>query len=84
MQQPELRAVLAACSHHRRTASGRRRKRLLLGSITRADGTTQVTYAGHPLYRFLSDKNAGDVTGQGLNAFGAPWYVVSPSGAQVG
>ena len=37
----------------------------------------------HPLYRFLSDKKAGDVTGQGLNAFGAPWCVVPPSGAQV-
>ena len=56
----------------------------LLGTTTRADGTTQVTYAGHPLYRFISDKKAGDVTGQGVNAFGAPWYVVSPSGAQVG
>jgi predicted lipoprotein with Yx(FWY)xxD motif len=53
----------------------------LLGTTTRADGTTQVTYAGHPLYRFISDKKAGDVTGQGINAFGAPWYVVSPSGA---
>jgi len=55
-----------------------------LGTITRADGTTQVTYARHPLYRFLSDKKAGDATGQGVNAFGAPWYVVSPSGAQIG
>ncbi len=56
----------------------------LLGTITRADGTTQVTYARHPLYRYLSDKKAGDATGQGVNAFGAPWYVVSPSGAQIG
>ena len=56
----------------------------LLGTITRADGTDQVTYAGHPLYRFVSDKAAGDETGQGVNAFGAPWYVVSPSGAQIG
>jgi predicted lipoprotein with Yx(FWY)xxD motif len=56
----------------------------LLGTATRADGTAQVTYAGHPLYRFLMDKKPGDVTGQGLSAFGAPWYVVSPSGAQVG
>jgi predicted lipoprotein with Yx(FWY)xxD motif len=56
----------------------------LLGTITRADGTAQVTYAGHPLYRFISDKAAGDETGQGVNAFGAPWYVVSPSGAQIG
>jgi predicted lipoprotein with Yx(FWY)xxD motif len=55
----------------------------LLGTITRSDQTTQVTYAGHPLYRFISDKMAGDATGQGLNAFGAPWYVVSPSGALI-
>ena len=56
----------------------------LLGTITRADGTAQVTYAGHPLYRFISDRKAGDATGQGVNAFGAPWYVVSPSRIQVG
>ncbi len=55
----------------------------LLGTLTRADQTIQVTYAGHPLYRFISDKMAGDATGQGLNAFGAPWYVVSPSGALI-
>ncbi len=56
----------------------------LLGTTVRADGTTQVTYGGHPLYRFISDKKAGDATGQGVNAFGATWYVVSPSGAQIG
>ena len=55
----------------------------LLGTTARADGTTQVTYGGHPLYRFISDKKAGDATGQGVNAFGAPWYVVSPSGALI-
>lgn len=56
----------------------------LLGTTLRGDRTTQVTYGGHPLYRFISDKKAGDATGQGVNAFGAPWYVVSPSGAQIG
>ena len=56
----------------------------LLGTAMRSDGSTQVTYAGHPLYRFISDKKAGDATGQAVNAFGAPWYVVSPSGAQIG
>jgi len=55
----------------------------LLGTTKRQDGTTEVTYAGHPLYHFLSDKKAGDVTGQGVNAFGGPWYVVSPSGMQI-
>ena len=55
----------------------------LLGTTTRRDGTTEVTYAGHPLYYFISDKNVGDVTGQGINGFGGPWYVVSPSGMQI-
>jgi len=55
----------------------------LLGSTTRRDGKTEVTYAGHPLYYFISDKKAGDVTGQGINAFGAPWYVVSASGTKI-
>ena len=56
----------------------------LLGTTKRADGTTEVTYAGHPLYYFISDKKPGDVAGQGIDAFGAPWYVVSPSGLQIG
>jgi predicted lipoprotein with Yx(FWY)xxD motif len=56
----------------------------LLGTTARADGSTQVTYAGHPLYRFVMDKAAGDATGQAVNAFGAPWYVVAPTGMQIG
>jgi predicted lipoprotein with Yx(FWY)xxD motif len=56
----------------------------LLGTIKRRDGTTEVTYAGHPLYYFVTDKKPGDVTGQGIDAFGAPWYVVAPSGMQIG
>jgi predicted lipoprotein with Yx(FWY)xxD motif len=56
----------------------------LLGTTTRADGSVEVTYAGHPLYYFVSDKKAGDVSGQAINAFGAPWYVVSPSGMRIG
>jgi predicted lipoprotein with Yx(FWY)xxD motif len=55
----------------------------LLGTTTRQDGTTEVTYAGHPLYYFISDQKVGDVTGQGINGFGGPWYVVSPSGMQI-
>jgi predicted lipoprotein with Yx(FWY)xxD motif len=56
---------------------------MLLGTTKRADGTTEVTYAGHPLYYFIADKKAGDVTGQGVDSFGGPWYVVSPAGAQI-
>jgi predicted lipoprotein with Yx(FWY)xxD motif len=53
----------------------------LLGTTTRTDGTVEVTYAGHPLYYFLQDKQPGDTTGQGVNGFGALWWVLSPSGA---
>jgi predicted lipoprotein with Yx(FWY)xxD motif len=55
----------------------------LLGTTTRKDGTTEVTYGGHPLYYFIADKQAGQVSGQGIDAFGAPWYAVSPSGMQI-
>ena len=54
-----------------------------LGTTKRADGTAEVTYNGHPLYLYTGDKSPGDVTGQGLNAFGALWYVVSPAGEAV-
>ena len=52
----------------------------LLGTTTRTDGMVQVTYAGHPLYYFQKDKQAGDATGQGSNGFGALWWVMSPAG----
>jgi predicted lipoprotein with Yx(FWY)xxD motif len=55
----------------------------MLGTTRRADGTTQVTYAGHPLYYYAGDSSAGQTNGQGLNAFGAKWYVMAPSGAAV-
>lgn len=54
-----------------------------LGTISRPDGSTQVTYKGHPLYLFVKDKDDGDAYGEALKAFGAEWYVVSPSGNKV-
>ena len=54
-----------------------------LGTVTRADGTTQVTYNGHPLYLYSRDKDDGDAYGQGLKSFGASWYVLAPSGNKV-
>jgi predicted lipoprotein with Yx(FWY)xxD motif len=54
-----------------------------LGTITRSDGTKQVTYKGHPLYFFAKDKDDGDAYGQGTKAFGADWYVLKPSGSKV-
>jgi predicted lipoprotein with Yx(FWY)xxD motif len=55
----------------------------LLGTITRPDGTIQVTYNGHPLYYFSADTSAGAAHGQGVKAFGAEWYVVSASGSKI-
>jgi predicted lipoprotein with Yx(FWY)xxD motif len=54
-----------------------------LGTTTRSDGTQQVTYNGHPLYLYIGDKKPGDVTGQGVTAFGAAWFALSPSGNQI-
>lgn len=55
----------------------------LLATTPRTDGTSQVTYAGHPLYYYVNDQQPGQTTGQGLNQFGAKWYVLSPKGAKV-
>jgi predicted lipoprotein with Yx(FWY)xxD motif len=54
-----------------------------LGTITRPDGTRQVTYKGHPLYFFARDGDKGDAYGQGVVGFGASWYVLAPSGSKV-
>jgi predicted lipoprotein with Yx(FWY)xxD motif len=58
-------------------------KASLLGTIKRADGTTQVTYNKHPLYTFLGDAGKrGSTKGEGLTAFGAKWYVVAAKGTE--
>jgi predicted lipoprotein with Yx(FWY)xxD motif len=54
-----------------------------LGTITRSDGTKQVTYKGHPLYFFSKDGDAGDAYGQGLKTFGGEWYALAPTGNKV-
>jgi predicted lipoprotein with Yx(FWY)xxD motif len=55
----------------------------MISTTTRSDGTKQVTYNGHPLYRFAGDKQAGDTNGEGVNAFGGNWYAISPAGDQI-
>jgi predicted lipoprotein with Yx(FWY)xxD motif len=55
----------------------------LLGTSIRGDGATQVTYRGHPLYYYAGDSRPGDAVGQGLNQFGAKWYVVGSSGDKI-
>ena len=55
----------------------------LLGTTKRKDGKLEVTYNGHPLYYFVSDRTPGQTTGQGLNQFGGPWWVLSAAGKEI-
>ena len=48
--------------------------------ITRKDGKKQARYGKYPLYYYAGDKKPGDIKGQDLDQFGAPWYLVRPSG----
>lgn len=57
-------------------------KSSLIATIHRADGQSQVTYNGKPLYYYAKDASAGDTRGEGLKQFGAEWYLVSPSGSK--
>lgn len=52
----------------------------LVGSITRSDGTKQLTIAGWPVYYYAGDRSAGQVNGQGS---GGVWWAVAPSGSEV-
>ena len=54
-----------------------------LSVVTRSDGKRQVIMDGHPLYFFVGDQSAGQLNGQGLKAFGAKWFIVSPSGKSI-
>jgi predicted lipoprotein with Yx(FWY)xxD motif len=58
-------------------------KTSLVGITRRANGTKQVTYAGHPLYRYLPDTKPGQTSGQDSHLFGGGWYVVSPAGKKI-
>jgi predicted lipoprotein with Yx(FWY)xxD motif len=49
-----------------------------LGTIKRANGATQATYNGHPLYTYVGDGSPGQANGNGLNLNGGLWYVVTP------
>ena len=58
-------------------------RQFLLGTTRRANGSQQVTYAGHPLYRFVQDRKPGQTKGEGSQAFGAGWDVLSPKGKKI-
>jgi predicted lipoprotein with Yx(FWY)xxD motif len=54
-----------------------------IGTIAGAAGKQQVTYNGHPLYYYAGDQRPGDINGQGLNQFGAAWYVLGANGDKI-
>ena len=55
----------------------------LVGTLKRPDGSTQVSYGGHPLYTYNLDVTPGMVTGQAIDQDGGLWYVINPEGKQV-
>jgi predicted lipoprotein with Yx(FWY)xxD motif len=54
------------------------------GTITRADGTIQATYDGHPLYTYMGDTAGGQMTGNDKNLSGGLWWAMTPTGAKIG
>ena len=54
----------------------------MIGTTARSDGAAQVTYNGHPVYTFSGDQKTGDTKGQGVTAFGASWFALTPAGNQ--
>jgi len=55
-----------------------------LATITRPDGTTQVSFDGHPLYEFTADQSPGDTKGEGVADGGGTWHVATLSGPGAG
>jgi predicted lipoprotein with Yx(FWY)xxD motif len=68
---------------HGKPVAGRGVRASLLGTTRRKDGKLQVTYRRHPLYYFVTDRKPGQTTGQGVNQFGGPWWVISPAGKEI-
>src|SRR5262245_16695029 len=68
---------------HSNPVAGPGARTSLLGTTKRKDGKLQVTYGGHPLYYFVTDRKPGQATGHGINQFGGPWWVISPAGKEI-
>jgi predicted lipoprotein with Yx(FWY)xxD motif len=60
--------------------AGKGVKQRRIGVTIRREKRTQVTYKGHPLYYYVTDKAPGQVTCQNVSEYGGKWLVVAPSG----
>ncbi|MFI5028798.1 MAG: hypothetical protein ACHQCF_07455 [Solirubrobacterales bacterium] len=54
------------------------------GTIKRSDGTSQVTYAGWPLYTYTVDTKPGEANGTDIKSFGGSWYPLHANGEKAG
>src|SRR5438132_9322804 len=68
---------------HARAVAAQGANAKLLGTLRRSDGTTQVTYAGRPLYYYIGDRKPGQILCQNISEFGGRWLVVRPNGKLV-
>jgi predicted lipoprotein with Yx(FWY)xxD motif len=57
--------------------------RSLVGTLRRPDGSTQLSYGGHPLYLYNGDVAPGVVMGQAIDQDGGLWYVLNARGQQI-
>jgi predicted lipoprotein with Yx(FWY)xxD motif len=58
-------------------------RRSLIGTLRRPDGSTELSYGGHPLYTYNLDVSPGMVTGQAIDQDGGLWYVLTASGQEI-
>jgi predicted lipoprotein with Yx(FWY)xxD motif len=66
-----------------RPVAGKGVKRSLIGTVRRRDGRRQITYNGRPLYYYVGDRSAGQVSCQNVAEYGGTWLVMRASGALV-
>jgi predicted lipoprotein with Yx(FWY)xxD motif len=79
----ECPATWPALSTTGRPIAGQGVRSSLLSTIKLPNGTKQVTYAGHPLYRYREASEAGETTYVGANQFGGKWYAINAAGGSV-